>query len=50
MGVTLDLHADTEYLDHYLTRPGAPESLVKTWRMLAQRYGIETRRCCRSKS
>lgn len=38
IAVTLDLHADAEYLDHYLTRPGAPESLVTLWRTLASRY------------
>jgi hypothetical protein len=38
MAVTLDFHADADYLDHYLTRPGAPESLVVLWRELAARY------------
>jgi endoglucanase len=38
MAVMLDFHADAEYLDHYLTTPGAPESLINTWRMLAARY------------
>jgi endoglucanase len=38
MAVTLDFHADTQYLDYYLTRPEAPESLVDIWKMLAARY------------
>jgi endoglucanase len=38
ISVTLDLHADAEYLDHYLSRPGAPESLITLWRILASRY------------
>ncbi len=38
MAVTLDFHADTQYLDYYLTRPEAPESLVNIWKMLAARY------------
>ncbi|MGA2714481.1 MAG: cellulase family glycosylhydrolase [Bryobacteraceae bacterium] len=38
MAVMLDFHADTQYLDYYLTRPGAPESLVNIWKMLAARY------------
>jgi hypothetical protein len=38
MAVTLDFHADAEYLDHYLSTPGAPESLIILWRELATRY------------
>lgn len=38
MAVTLDFHADAQYLDYYLTRPGAPEDLVNIWKMLAARY------------
>jgi endoglucanase len=38
MAVTLDFHADAEYLDHYLSTPGAPETLVNVWRELATRY------------
>ena len=38
MAVTLDFHADSEYLDSYLTKPGEREALVNIWRMLASRY------------
>ncbi len=38
MAVMLDFHADSAYLDSYLTKPGAREALVNIWRMLATRY------------
>ena len=38
LAVTLDFQADTEYLDHFLSTPGASRELVETWRMLAARY------------
>ncbi len=38
MAVTLDFHADSQYLDSYLTKTGSREALVNIWRMLATRY------------
>jgi endoglucanase len=38
MAVTLDFHADAEYLDYYLATPGAPQALITLWRELATRY------------
>jgi endoglucanase len=38
MAVTLDFHADVEYLDYHLSTPGAADSLVVLWRELATRY------------
>jgi hypothetical protein len=38
MAVTLDFHADAEYLDYYLATRGAPDSLIVLWRELASRY------------
>ncbi len=38
MAVMLDFHADTPYLDYLLNTPAAPQELIDTWRMLAQRY------------
>jgi hypothetical protein len=38
MAVMLDFHADSDYLNYYLTNPDAPRELVATWRMLAARY------------
>jgi endoglucanase len=38
MAVMLDFHADTPYVDYLLSTPAAPQELIDTWRMLAQRY------------
>jgi hypothetical protein len=38
MAVMLDFHADSDYLNYYLSNPDAPHELVETWRMLAARY------------
>jgi hypothetical protein len=38
MAVMLDFHADSTYLDYYLSNPSARAELVDTWRMLAARY------------
>ena len=38
MAVMLDFHADSDYLNYYLATPTAPQELISTWQMLAQRY------------
>ena len=38
IAVTLDFHADAEYLDYYVASGAAPAELINTWRMLATRY------------